>query len=172
VAGGHRRKFTAAGIAGAIACLGAIFAAPVSAETGGTGTGTIIQDPNWIAPLPVGASRAGIRSGGPAVGHWFSYGYTNNCGARKTVTEVKLVERPVTKARPFKAAILYVTAEYEGERHEVREGVIYGTPCTADMRFATGKVQTKRPAKKLIIYDGSSEPPQRIWPPVGTPPEK
>lgn len=162
VAGGHRRRFTAAGIAGAIICLGAIFAAQGRAVE----SWSIVQDPDYTALNPI--EPAFLRR--PiTVGHWFKYAYTNDdCGREKKITNVRLVERPATNARPFKSAVIYVTARFEGKSHEVRNGVSYELPCTAAYVATPKKIRTKRPASSLIFFDGSSKPPHRIWPPVET----
>jgi hypothetical protein len=139
-----------------------------------TGPVTVVEEPAYVAPLTFGIPLIGRNEGDRvAIGHWFTLAYENNCGHEKTLNSVKLVELPKTKARPFKAAVIYVLANYPAKKREYGpDGTQYETVCTADYRLGLWKVHTKRPAKKLIFFDGSVEPPHRVWPPVGTPPEK
>lgn len=145
-----------------------------SAETSvERGPATTVEEPGYRGPLSI--SIFGPRNGsGVATGHWFTFDYPTNCGERsKELAGVRVIERPKTKARPFKSAVIYATANYGPLKREVGpNGVEYATVCTADFRWTSGKVKTKRPARKLIFYDGSVEPPRRIWPPVGVPPAR
>jgi hypothetical protein len=132
------------------------------------GPATTVEEPGYTGPQPISVPVARNRASGIAVGHWFTFYYDDSpCSGRsKTVADVRLVERPKTKARPFKSAVIYVTVNYGPRIREIgADGVEYGNACPAIGYNAPEKVKTKRPAKKLIFYDGSVEPPRRIWPP-------
>ncbi|HEY5977067.1 MAG TPA: hypothetical protein VIT85_04355 [Solirubrobacterales bacterium] len=149
---------------------------PASALEDRVGPVTVIEEPAYVAPLSIGVfgpRPRGDRPNGVTAGHWFKFSFANNCGSEKRLNSVRLEERPKTKARPFKSAVIYATAEIPAKKRSYgADGIEYGVACTMEFRWTSEKVRTKRPARKLIFFDGSSEPPRRIWPPVGTPPEK
>jgi hypothetical protein len=167
---GEWRRAAVAAVLALVVC--AIAASQVSAAE--HGPATIIEEPGYTGPLSISVFGS-LNAHSVTVGHWFTFGYLDNkCGQRsKTIADVELVERPKTKARPFKSAVIYATANYGPQKREIgADGVEYEIACPAIAEVSLEKVKTKRPAKNLIFYDGSVEPPRRIWPPVETPPER
>jgi hypothetical protein len=117
-------------------------------------------------PAEVGAVRLELspREAQHSKGHTFTFARTlDYCGPKGTVKEVILQERPKTTARPFKSAVITVIVEFPA--------YIQPTVCPPlPPLWETLRVRTKRPADSLIFYDGSYEPPRRLWPPVGETP--
>ena len=127
------------------------------------GPATTIEEPGYAGPLSISVQVPLNKSFAVVVGHWFTFYYDDSpCERSKTIADVRLVEQPKTKARPFKSAVIYVTADYAPRRREIgADGVEYGIACPAIASRATEKVKTKRLANNLIFYDGSVEPPRR-----------
>ncbi len=132
-----------------------VSAAPASAAAEGSGGTEIPARTEAVQILipPTNESRT--------TGHTFTFGRsTDYCGPRGTLREVVLRERPRTKALPFKSAVIKVIVEFPA----------YQQPSVCPplpFMWETLHVKTKRPARSLIFYDGSFDPPRRIWPPVG-----
>lgn len=80
--------------------------------------------------------------------------------------EVVVVERPKTKARPYKSAI--ITAVVERPAHDVYHPTSppYLVVCPGIRTWITKRIKLKRPAKDLLFFDGSSSPPRRVGPPL------
>lgn len=90
------------------------------------------------------------------------------------IDHVTVVERSETKERPFKSTV--ITAYLLRPAHERvipppehASNVAYNVCFGIGLSF-TKRIKLKRPASDLIFYDGSSSPPRRFWPPVGTQP--
>jgi hypothetical protein len=82
-----------------------------------------------------------------------------------SVDHIKVVERPKTKDRPFKSAVITVykfTPEY---KQVVNEGGVYVPTCQNGARGFYRYIRLKRPVQELFIYDGSYSPPRRKWSP-------
>jgi hypothetical protein len=90
------------------------------------------------------------------------------------VSRVRLVERRKSRHRPFGSAVITVHGYRPGFENAVfrEEGsVVYGACADLGGPYETALVRTKRPADRLVFYDGSFDPPRRIYPPPGTPPQ-
>jgi hypothetical protein len=93
---------------------------------------------------------------------------------RYALDHVKIVERPRTGKRPFGSAVITPFLFRPAFERVVpgREGnVIYGVCADIGGGRAKLRVRLKRPANRLIFYDGSFDNPHRVYPPVGTPPK-
>jgi hypothetical protein len=111
---------------------------------------------------------------GPAAGRAFNVtvehgGYC--AGEREPrIHHVKVVERRRTGSRPFNSAVLTVYVEWPDRpplllatragRHDPPEGLF----CAGIGWAASRWVALKRPARDLILFDGSVTPPHREWP--------
>ena len=114
---------------------------------------SVIPASVWSVPLYP------MRSPRPAVGHIFTFWrYDEICDPGRRLVSVQLVERPRTAARPFKSAVITVTLE-DPERTAPKS-------CPPGQARALMHIRTKRPAASLIFFDGSSDPPRRLWPPA------
>jgi hypothetical protein len=130
------------------------------------------------AILAVGASAAGIAYAAEEVPAWtgpvrlelpgaqeprltrHSFTFARNldyCAPRGTTEKVSLREVPVSAKYPHPSAVLTVTVAFPSfERPSVCPPLVYS--------YETLRVRTKRPAPSLWFYDGSFDPPRRIWP--------
>ncbi len=111
------------------------------------------------------AARTGpvrIEMPGPpksAVGaHSFTFARSlDYCGPMGTTEEVRLREVPVSALVPHPSAVITVIVSFPAyEPPEVCPPIPYSVE--------TLRVKTKRPAASLQFFDGSYEPPRRIWP--------
>jgi len=86
------------------------------------------------------------------------------------IDHVRVVERPKTRSRPFKSAVVtvfkYRPEHFEGRQteEEIREGKKF-TLCADIGGELRDVVKLKRPLDHLILYDGNYSPPKRVWPP-------
>lgn len=79
------------------------------------------------------------------------------CGSSGSRQEVRLQELPVSAAYPRPSAVITVIVSFPA----------YEEPHTCPpipYAFETIRVRTKRPAPSLRFFDGSYEPPRRLWP--------
>lgn len=83
------------------------------------------------------------------------------------VHHVKVVERPLTKQRPVKSALItayVVHPEYERPVPPPNtEHVIYNV-CAGIGFDLTKRITLKRPVAELRLFDGSFSPPRKVWP--------
>jgi hypothetical protein len=87
-------------------------------------------------------------------------------GPKPEFDHVKLVELPVTKARPYPAAVISaytITPEYTYTPSAVPA---YESKCGHIAATIYHKVTTKRLAKTLRLFDGAGRKPEQVWPPV------
>jgi hypothetical protein len=167
----RRVSLVAAGLLAFFSVLATVREDVAKADSGSSNT--VVVEPAYVAPIAIGIPFSRDNADRTAIGYWFTFGWDASCGEPKSLSDVRIVERPVTNARPYKSAVVYASAEYPARTHEVGpDGTPYFPACTMEYRWGLSKVKTKRPAKKLIFFDGSIAPPRRIWPPLGTPPEK
>ncbi|HEY7256745.1 MAG TPA: hypothetical protein VH476_08670 [Solirubrobacterales bacterium] len=100
------------------------------------------------------------------IGHTFFFSWEISCTGNQadaTLKEARLVERPRTKARPYEFALLHATGHVPARN----EGPDY---CSHPWQWRTASVITKRPVRRLTIFDTSDQPPVRIWPRPKPPP--
>jgi len=92
---------------------------------------------------------------------------------RYRLDHVEVVERPKTTKRPFGSAVITAFI-YRPSFERLVPGrvgrVIYGLCADVGSSPRKIRIKLKRPAERLIFYDGSSARPHRVYPPVGTPP--
>ena len=119
-----------------------------------------VEVPASVEPAPIAARSA--PSAHVVEGHTFSFRIdVSPCrGPGLRLDHVRLVERPES-ANGFKGAI--VTADLFHPAH------IEGLPCPKVRRIKTVRIRTKRPARGLVFFDGSSSPPRRVFPLHGPP---
>jgi hypothetical protein len=97
--------------------------------------------------------------GARRTGHVFTFGRTlDYCGPVGTTQKVLLRELPVTSRRPHPSAVITVIVSFPAYEHP--------RTCPPEIpRWETLRVRTKRPASSLLFFDGSHDPPQRLFPP-------
>jgi hypothetical protein len=86
------------------------------------------------------------------------------------IDHVRVVERPKTRARPFRSAVITVfkyIPEHEKpvQTEEVREGRHVIAACAGIGGELRDIVRLKRPLDHLFLYDGSYSPPRQVWAP-------
>jgi hypothetical protein len=125
--------------------------------------------PEYLDSKPPLEDKPPVYAKGHVFGLFVGSGYCAGDPEIPRIDHVEVVERPKTKARPFKSAVITAflfLPEYKAQAVEGEEGPTYATAC-ADLGLTlTKRVRLKRPAKDLVIYDGSYSPPRRVWPPV------
>jgi hypothetical protein len=143
-----RRIPTLVPILGAALLLGALGAAPATAEVG-------VEVPAFVSPARI--EQAAHLEGG----HTFSFSVEINFCPTPLLEldHTTLVERP--RDGSGKGAAI-VTAYVSHPAYEEDD-----EPCPPEvMATQTVHVRTKRPVADLIFFDGSSSPPRRIYPPL------
>lgn len=103
---------------------------------------------------------------GHRVGIFIEGGYCTG-GPVPSIDHVSLVELPVTKARPYKAAVITAYKRWPIVQNEPAPSPSYELPkCGKVPREMFTRVKTKRPAAKLRLFDGYYSPPIQVWPPL------
>ena len=131
---------------------------------GALGANSAGAEEGAVVPASVGSTRIyvqGIPS--PASGHLFTFKVLLDVCPPPLLEpdHAAIVERP--KVGSQKGAAI-VTGYVRWPEHKEQTA---GESCPPEVpAWATMHVRTKRPASKLIFFDGSSSPPRRVWPPL------
>jgi hypothetical protein len=123
------------------------------------------------------APSTGPLGDNPAAGRTFTLaieaGYCAG-GPKPRIHHVAVVERPRTAERPFRSAVITVFKEWpeHGQIVPVAPSGAEYAPTAAPLCAGLGgtllrRVSLKRPARSLILFDGSRSPPRRVWPKPG-----
>lgn len=144
------------------ASAGGGLVATVMAAAVGAGPSRAAEVPVSIAPARIYVRAIGTAF--PTEAHTFSfYVQLNACPALLEFDHADVIERPKTRSH---RGVAIVTAYLRDPPHAESQA-----PCPPEARIAKlVRVKTKRPAASLIFLDGSSSPPRRIWPRIGSPP--
>lgn len=115
----------------------------------------------WIvAPLPEGDSP--LR--GRTISVWIVSGFCLG-EPKPRFDRMKVVERPKTKARPFKSAVITIFLRRPAYERPVQppntDNVIYNA-CAGLGLIIRKRIKLKRPAADLRFFDGSFSPPRRV----------
>ncbi len=91
-------------------------------------------------------------------------------GLKPELDHIEVVERPVTKARPFKSAVITVFKRWPEHDVYVPPPTESGQPKHISVCFGIGgaiirRVKLKRPVASLYLYDGSYSPPRQVLTP-------
>ena len=133
---------------------------------------TRVEAMPWQPAAPY--SQEGGSPVGPAAGRSFNVAVETGgycAGEREPrIHHVAVVERPRIAGRPFKSAVLTIYVEWPdrppvprargGRDHEPTARLL----CAGLGWGASAWVALQRPARDLILYDGSTTPPRRAWP--------
>ncbi len=113
-----------------------------------------------MVPAQTGEVRIEVPQGQETRMTAHSFTFARNldyCGPMGTTKEVRIREVPVGALVPHPSAVITVIVSFPAyEPPEVCPPIPY--------LYETLRVRTKRPATELNFYDGSYEPPRRIWP--------
>ena len=152
-------------------------AAGILALTVGASVATAVEwvpVPAEVKPAPWQPWPEGSHRLGPVEGHSFRLSVDGEFCAgeeRPKIDHVRVIERPKTKSRPFKSAVVtvfkYRPEHLEGRQteEEIRNGKVVSFACLDIGGELRDVVKLKRPLDHLILYDGSYPPPKRVWPP-------
>jgi len=122
---------------------------------------------------PVHWSTEPVRQGhlrfeGRAVNTFIPSGYCLGW-PKPQIDHVELVERPETTARPYKSAVITIFMVYPEYQQvipppETPDNVVYNA-CAGLGLILHKRIKLRRPPGDLRLFDGSSTPPRRVWPP-------
>jgi hypothetical protein len=153
------------GALGLVLVLGTVAVSSASAET--VTRPPLVEITTWRPSPPplLGSPPRKPIIKGHRIGLFIDGGYCLG-GPKPEFDHVRMVELPKTKTRPFKAAVITAYRLWPEYSYAPAPEPNYEKCLPNRNRTIFHRIETKRPAADLRLFDGYFSPPRQVWPPV------